>query len=349
MALGVLFAMGIVFFSCEKKDNTPAPSGNYQHGVWFIDEGLFTAGNASLDFYHKDKDTVERNVFENVNGKPLGDVFQSMVHANGNYYLVLNNSNEIIVANDQTLKVSAIIPDIIYPRYFLPVSSDKAYLTDNTGKGIHIIDLRSNTVSGLIPYNPKDDSAYASWTEQMIQYGNKVYVAGVERGKLLIINNQTDKITDSISLSIGLEYLALDAQNRVWALCDGTIARPNFINSRLYCLDTAGNILRSYTFPNINISPSSLTLNASKDTLFYLYNGIYKMGINQASLPAGSFISGNGHDFYGLGIDPNNGDIYAGDALAFTQPGKIFQYNAAGKLLKAHPSGVGPNGFLFVK
>ena len=349
--LAVLFGLGLILFSCQKPvNNQPAPSGDYQNGVWFIDEGLFTAGNAGLDFYHHDKDTLETNVFENVNGKPLGDVLQSMYHYNGHYYLAVNGSNELLVVDDKTLKVSAVIPNIVFPRYFLPVSGQKAYVTDNTGEGINILNLQSNTVSGKIAYNPKPkpDSAYASWTEQMVQYHNKVYVAAVKTGKLLIINSLTDKITDTISLSIGLKNLVIDAQNRIWALCDGTIATPSFINSKLYCLDTTGKILNSFTFSDISTGTGNLTLNPTADSLFYIHSGVYKMGINQTILTSTGFINGTGHDFYGLGINPSNGDIYVGDALNFTQPGIVFQYNSSGKLLKTHHCGVGPNGFLFV-
>lgn len=343
-----LFLFCFLLYSCHKPGNNQSPpSGNYQHGVWFIDEGGFMYGNASLDFYHKDKDTLESNVFENVNGKPLGDVLQSMYHYNNSYYLVVNNSNELLVTEDKTLKVSTVIPNIILPRFFLPVSNQKAYVTDNTGKGINIINLQSNTISGQIAYNPKPDSAWASWTEQMAQFNNKVYVAAVKTGKLLVINSLTDKITDSIGLSIGLKDVIIDAQNRIWALCDGTLANT-FINSKLYCLDTMGKILKSYTFPDINTSPGNLTLNATKDTLHYIYGGVFKMGINESNLPATNIISGYGHSFYGLGVDPENSDIYVGDDLGFSQPGFVFQYNSAGKLLKTHHSGVGPNGFLFV-
>jgi len=336
--------------SCQKPgNNNPAPSGNYQHGVWFIDEGLFTAGNAGLDFYHLDKDTLETNVFQNINGKPLGDVLESMYHYNGHYYLVVNGSNEVLVVDDKTLKVSTVIPYIVYPRYFLPVSNQKAYVTDNTNEGINIIDLQTNTVAGKITYDPKPnpDSAYASWTEQMVQYHSNVFVAAVKTGKLLIINSITDKITDTISLSIGLKDLVMDAQNRIWALCDGTLATP-YINSRLFCLDTTGKILKSYTFPDPGTGTGNLTINATDDTLFYIHSGVYKLGINQNSLSSSSIIDGTGHDFYGLGVNPLNSDIYVGDALNFTQPGIVFQYNSAGKLLKTHHCGVGPNGFLFV-
>jgi hypothetical protein len=348
ISLAVLFAFGLILFSCQKPDKKQATaSGDYQHGVWFIDEGGFQHGDASLDFYHLDKDSVESNVFENVNGKPLGDVLQCMYHYNNKYYLVVNNSNDVLVTDDQTLKVSSVISNIVYPRYFLPVSNTKAYLTDMSDGGINIINLQTNAVSGLIAYKPKPDSSWTSWTEQLVQYQNHVYVAAVKSGRLLIINSNADKITDSIALGVGLKDLAMDAQNRIWALVDGTLANPN-INSKLYCLDTSGKILKSFTFPDISTGPGNLIINAAKDTLYYTYAGIFKMGINDAGLPSQSLISGNGHNFYGLGINPVNGDIYAADALGFSQPGIVFQYNASGKFIKSHRAGIGPNGFLFV-
>ncbi len=348
ISLAVLFACGFFMVSCQKPDKKQAAaSGNYVHGVWFINEGGFLQGNASLNFYHTDKDTVESNVFENVNGKPLGDVLQCMVHYNNKYYLVVNASNNLLITDDQTLKVSSVISNIVYPRYFLPVSGTKAYLTNLTGKGINIINLQDNSVSGQISYNPKPDSAWAGWTEQLVQFQNHVYVAAVKTGRLLIINTNSDKITDSIVLGVGLKDVVIDVQKRIWALVDGTLANP-IINSKLYCLDTTGKILKTYTFPDINTGPGNLVMNAAKDTLYYTYAGIYKMSVDDPDLPYQSLIDGNGHNFYGLGIDPENSDIYAGDALAFSQPGIVFQYNSSGKLLKSHHSGIGPNGFLFV-
>jgi DNA-binding beta-propeller fold protein YncE len=83
--------------------------------------------------------------------------------------------------------------------------------------------------------------------------------------------------------------------------------------------------------------------------LFFVSGSIYKMGIHDQGFPAKSFINGSGHLFYGLGIDPDNNTLYAGDQNNFTQPGVVLQYSPSGKLLKTHKAGVGPNGFLFVK
>ena len=336
-------------FSCKNPHNPqPAPSGNYQQGVFIINEGGYGHGDASVDFYHKDKDTLERNVFENVNGHPLGDVLESVTHWNGHYFMVLNSSYDIVVANDKSLKLESVINHLTLPRYLNCLSNQKAYLTNETANEITIIDPSAFTVIGHIPYKPGPDSL-ASWTEQMVSYNNFVYAAAVKTGKLLVINTLTDKITDTINLSIGAIDVALDNENKIWVLCDGTIAIPN-IHSKLYRIDPVSHsIIQQFTFPNINSGVGNLCMTPAGDSLFYVNGGIYKMGIHATTIPSGSFISGNDHNFYGLAIDPENNTIYAGDILNFSQTGKTFQYSSTGKLLKVHNDGVGPNGFLFVK
>jgi len=339
----------LISFSCKNPDNPQlAPSGNYQNGIWIINEGLYGAGNASLDFYHKDKDTLERNVFENVNGHPLGDVLESVTHWDNKYYLVMNSSFDIVVVDDKNFKLQTVISTNTEPRYMLPINNQKAYLTNETANKITILNPTTNAITGQIPYKPGPDSL-GSWTEQMVAYKNDIYVAAVKTGKLLVINSLSDKIIDTINLSVGAVDVAIDKENKIWVLCDGTIAIPN-INSKLYCVDPINNsILQQYTFPDIKTGVGKLTFNPNKDSLYYVNGGIYKMGIHQGSLPSKSIVDGNGFTFYGLGIDPDNNTIYAGDAFDFTQNNPVLQYSQTGKLLKIHHDGVGPNGFLFVK
>jgi len=340
--------IGFFAFSCKNPDNPqPAASGNYQHGVWIINEGGFGFGNASIDFYHKDKDSLEKNVFENVNGHPLGDVLQSVNHWNGKYYLVVNNSNNILVVDDKTFKLVSVISNLVLPRFILPVIQ-KAYVTSNTSKEITIIDPTTYSIIGHIPFNPKPDSAWASWTEQMVYYNNNIYVAAVKAGKILVINNQTNQIMATINLSIGVKDLVIDLDNNIWALCDGTLATP-FIQSKLYRINPQTNTIeKEFTFPGASSGVGNLTLNATTDSIYFVNGGIYKMGIHETALPSTSLVSGKGHSFYGLGIDPTDHSIYAGDALDFTQNGLVFQYSSNGQLKKVHKDGVGPNGFLFV-
>src|SRR5512142_3246030 len=98
-------ALGIVLFfaGCEK-DNNSTVQGKFSKGIFVVNEGNFTHGNASISFYDRDSMKVTNDLFSKVNSRPLGDVSQSMAEHNGKYYIVVNNSSkvEIVDKNDFT-------------------------------------------------------------------------------------------------------------------------------------------------------------------------------------------------------------------------------------------------------
>ncbi|MES2778319.1 MAG: DUF5074 domain-containing protein, partial [Bacteroidota bacterium] len=89
------FATLLGLVSCDKK---PQPNDDLilpplvKGSIMMINEGNFQFGNASLTVYDFNNDIVYPDVFENTNGRKLGDVFQSITVANGKAYLIVNNS-----------------------------------------------------------------------------------------------------------------------------------------------------------------------------------------------------------------------------------------------------------------
>jgi hypothetical protein len=116
------------------------------------------------------------------------------------------------------------------------------------------------------------------------------------------------------------------------------------------------SIVRTYSFP-AKADPMRLVANPGKDSLYFIEvdytgtsadNGVYRMGIHDAALPAQPFVAAHGLQyFWGLGIDPATGLIYIGDPVGFTQRGKVYVYKADGTLVKTFGTGVGPGHFLF--
>ena len=96
--------------------------------------------------------------------------------------------------------------------------------------------------------------------------------------------------------------------------------------------------------------PFKLTTNKDKTVLYYLmgvsaYDGsIYKFDISSAALPTAPLVVKN---FYGLGIDPVNEDLYGAYSPVFGQSGFMFRYENNGTLKDSTKVGIGPNGFVF--
>ncbi|RYD78933.1 MAG: YncE family protein [Sphingobacteriales bacterium] len=346
--LFLLFAALAFLASCtDKPEKIDPPKGDVSKGIFIVNEGTFTFGNASLSLYNPDSQKVENDIFNRINNRPIGDVFQSMYVFNDNYFCMVNNMQKIEVLNSQTLKSEAVIEGLNAPRYFQPINTSKAYVTDLYANGIWIINPTTYQKTGKIDFQPDKDTALNNWAEQLILYNNEAFVCIPRQKKLIVINTDTDKITDTISLSAQPQWIQKDKNNHVWILADGAI---DHVNSKLYCIDPENkSIIRTFTFNSNKIAVSELKMNASADTLYYIYKDVYKMTISEVELPQTPVISAGSKQIYGLGIDPKTSEIYISDAIDNIQPGKVYRYNSNGKLIHDFQVGVSPGEFLFIQ
>jgi hypothetical protein len=92
-------------------------------------------------------------------------------------------------------------------------------------------------------------------------------------------------------------------------------------------------------------NPQKLTICNNRTTLYYIESdGIYRLDIDNLSPTDEPFISGK---FYGLDVNPNNGDLYILSAGDFTSNGKLSIYNPNGILVNEFETGIGPNNTTF--
>lgn len=100
-----LLVAGLALAGCKKDDDTP-PSGVVTGGktVFVVNEGNYLQGNAAITRFNKDTRAVDRDLFKAANNNaPLGDVAQSMTIKDTKGYIVVNNSNKVVVVNVATL------------------------------------------------------------------------------------------------------------------------------------------------------------------------------------------------------------------------------------------------------
>jgi hypothetical protein len=140
--------------------------------------------------------------------------------------------------------------------------------------------------------------------------------------------------------------LLVDQNNKIWILCSGGInaTEPKLIKFN----PQTRSIEATFTFPQTTDSPRNLTINAAKDQLYFLNTDVFKMNINNQSLPSDPFINNINNTFYGLGIDPVNEDVYVSDAIDYVQNGIIFRYTSSGTLINQFNAGIIPSSFLYL-
>lgn len=306
--------------------------------VYICNEGNFQFGNASISYYNPSQNECSEDIFKSNNNSNLGDVCQSMTFFNGKAYIVVNNSHKIEVVNLSTFQRIATINGFNSPRYFLPINNSKAYVTDLYENRIAILDLNTNSISNYIPCN--------GWTEKLKMMYGKVFITNQRSDKLYVINAINDQITDSIPLKEGGNSVIEDKTGKLWVLCGGN--RVSSIPGGLYRINPSTNeVEQSFPFTSSNTTPWRLTVNATNDTLYWLNNGVYRMAINDSSLPTAPFIDQSGSNFYGLGIDPSTNEIYISDAIDYVQKGVIYRYQSNGNLINTFRAGIIPGEFYF--
>ncbi len=332
----------LLLFSCvkDKPNDVLQPEVTLGGGpkVFITSEGNFGTNNASVSLYETSTGNIVSDIYKTQNNNAvLGDVCQSMTKINNKYYVVVNNSGKIAVINSSDFKLITNITGLQSPRYILPVTFSKAYVSDLYSNAISIIDLNTNTKTGSIPCS--------GWTEQMALIYNKAFVTNNNSGFAYVINTINDQITDSINVGPYTGSIVIDKNSKVWILSAGSSSAT-----------TVGKLLRinpvnlqvelSLNFGSTD-SPSNLCINASKDTLYFLNKNLYRMEINSGTLPTSAFVTGTTNTFYGLGVSDKDFTVYVSDAIDYIQKSSILVYSPNGTLKTSFKAGINASNFYF--
>jgi len=337
----ILFtAMALLLSSCKDEDVDPpridAQSSSSQ--VIIVNEGGFQKGNASLSIYDKVGQDIVHKAFENKNMQPIGDVLQSVSEINGDLWLVVNNSGKIWVVDSSSFKIKHEITGFSSPRYALKVSDEKVFVSDLFGGVISVVDLTTFKIETTIPLT--------GWTEKMVLAGAKAWITNRNTDQLYIVDPYKFEVEDSVSLRMHGGTIFQDVNTAdLFVLCE---ARWDLSTQAcIYRLDPqARQVVDSVEFP-LGKAVNFLTQSADGASLYYASEGLHKIATNPLSMSQTPIHSLEGLSTYGLGIDPENSDVYIADAGDFTNRGKVLVLDAAGKESHSFETGVSCNSFYF--
>lgn len=351
--LMLLPVFAIVFLQSCSDDPEPVRPGT--DGYFIVNEGGFGNGNTSISFYDRATDQVTNDVFAIKNGRPLGDQAQSMTVFEGKGYIIVQGSGKIeVIDADDYSSLATITDDIESPRYFVAISSTKAYVSDWGADGvtgtIKVIDLNNNTVTKTI--------ATGKGANRMLKIGNSVYVAnagGYDKDNTIkVIDVGTDAITGSITVGDNPNSIQQDNAGNIWVASSGAVAYNedwsiDEVNSTKGSVSkiSSGNTetLRLEIDEVVYGGPGNLSMSPDGTTLYYLYNGaVYSMSPSATALPSSPLAS---KGYYGFSVDPFNGNIIGTLAPNFSSAGSIEVMDASGNLLDTHTVGIAPNGVAF--
>ena len=338
------------FPSCMKDNMRPIHDFNKKgEGVFIVCEGNFMYGNSSLSYYDKNGKSVENQVFLKANGIPLGDVAQSLVILDSTAYIAVNNDGKIYAININTFKLKSKITNLVSPRYIQFINYSKGYITDLYSKNITIFNPKNMTVTGQIDIAVASETYYRHSSEQMVFCNDFMFVNSWSYDdKILVINTKTDKLTDTIQVLKQPRKILLDRNKKLWVLCDGGYKNSPYAGkSGIVRINTATfEIEKIFEFTE-GSSPIDMKINNNGDTIYYINNNVYRFQINAETLPTQEYITAGTKNFYALGIDPDNSDLYISDAIDYMQSGVVYRYNSDKVCIDRFNVGVIPNSFVF--
>ena len=337
LGLVIAFCSFLFINGCKKDEETIVTTENNK-GVIVVNEGGFLKSNGSVGIY-KPGTSEYFDLFQKTNGRPLGDVVQSMTLINEKYYIIINNSNKIEVVNQSDFKSVTSIT-VNQPRNIIKVSETKAYISqfDNS---MGILDLGSNTISGTI--NVK------SSTENMALLNNKVYVGKAYSDKIFVINTVNNNVVDSLVIGSGLSSIVNVGDNQLAMFCLGAVDFNTGAvteNGKIVFLNKDSvKVERKLTLATGSYGGSLLNNNG---TLYFTFGNksIYSIA-SSATTGTGTSILTTPGSVYGFNVDATNGNLYVTDAGDYSSAGKVYIYNSFGVKQKEFIAGIVPSKIIF--
>jgi hypothetical protein len=335
-----------LMFSCEIEDTPPMDTG-FLKGVYIVNEGTYTQNNGSVSYYNPEEKVIVNGIFESVNGRPLGDVVQSMAIANDTLgFIVVNFSSKVEIVGLKTFKTKADPIQVTYPRYFMQVDPDKGYLTSGSLQGyVYIIDISEGikTDSIAVGYGP----------ETMVITEEAVYVANSggwsADSTISIIDYSSDVVIDTLKVGLCPVDLTIDSEGYLWVYCRGytnwadinTAARLQKINL------STGTVVWESTVGlalDYSVIPVKFTGSADGKVIYYLRpDGVYSINAENPQLQTEPLIEGS---YYGVDVNPNDGNIYLFET-SFTSNGTLKIFDVQGNQIAEGMVGVGPGSAIF--
>ncbi len=346
-----LLIIPLVLLSGCIQDPHPAADKNKVslRGAFILNEGNFGKSNSSLSFYDFEKNTVQNNIFKNINGRNLGDIAQSMTIIDTLGFILVGNSGKIEVISINTWKSVATIN-------LLPGSSPRNLADGGNGK-LYLTDLWRNVVTVLDKSTYKEETIIpvGSSPDEILVHKGKAYVANGGYGfsnTLSVIDLALDKVVKTVKVGDYPSYLSLDKRDRLHVLCQGRWPAWNDTTDHgtdggVYILDTATD----QVLDSLKISGNAFELAYDGEQTGYFIKGLMVGNIAAYSTGSAYKITSdslfNGL-YYALEADPVTGEVFALDAKDFTQNGTLRIFDEGGALLETHEVGLIPGALTFI-
>ncbi|WP_288445328.1 DUF5074 domain-containing protein [uncultured Chryseobacterium sp.] len=340
--LTVLFAVVLLFnISSCTSDSTEIEISpiTYQNGYFISNEGNFNSQGAKVTFLTRDLSMKQDDVYGYNNNKEiLGDVLQT-IGLNGNKaYLVLNNSNKIVVVDRYTFKKLAVITDQIDNPRGITFTNDFIYVS-NTNFTAH---TQSVTKYKASDYSFVSKISMTDVSDKIVEAGGNIFVQNASSGygnKITYINTSNDSKTE-INVPNGQIGNTVSYKSNVYTI-SSTAA-----DSYIYKISSTGAVTPVITLTGI---PNATNLQIDNDKIYFSSaNKVYTTSLAAPAIPTTPLLTAEDGGLYFTlyGFNVIDGRIFASDVKQFKAESEMIIYSATtgSKMVTLKTGGLGANG-----
>ena len=347
-----------LFYACNPTSEPQVLSGKYGRGVLVINEGNFTEGNGSLSFISQN-DEVINNIFESENnGTPVGGIIQSVRGYNLGFganadklAIVTNNQDQVVIADADTLRALAIIrkPEVDNPQAFAALG-DRGFVTNwgDIGKAFgnnpegFITEINLRTRSFVRKINTPNVRP-----QGIVAANNKLYVAN-SNSNTISVYNSSGAVIQTIVVANSPDRFVVDNNNKIWVICN---SNPDFTFNG----NDLGTLVRiNPTTDQTEVSITNVPCGGFNSKMAFGNGKIYTIrgkkvfSVDIVSNQITELINNEEFSLYGIGVNPQDGEIYVGEAV-FAQGSRVRRFSASGSLIREYVAGRGTSGFIFYR
>lgn len=313
-------------------------------------EGNFGTGNATLTHYDVESGTATDGVFLDANSSGIGDVVQSTAWIDGKIYVVVNNSQKVVVIDPQTFQQTGQISfgENASPRHITKVTDTKAYVSDLYGSVIYVINLDDYSVSETtIPTGLN--------ANRIVEHDGYAYVSNSGFGAdstIFKIDVAADAVVDTFFVSRGPSGMKIASDGTLWVVCTGYSGDYDDDFNLILGTSRPGGVhaisLESgeeTSFAELPSAGSNIALNESEGKVYVNTGGVRAFDIETEEFETDTLKKGN---FYAMAYDEVSADFYLADAKDFSSSGEVIIYSELSGEEISFEAGIIPSSFLFV-
>ena len=169
----------------------------------------------------------------------------------------------------------------------------------------------------------------------------------IEQNRIIKIDTETDQVVDELKVGIQPTSLVMDCNNKMWTVTDGGYEGSpyGYEAPSLYRIDAETFTVEKQFKFKLGDWPSEVQLNGDRDKLYWINKAIWSMDVTASHVPVRPFLEYSGTIYYGLTVNPANGEVYIADAIDYQQQGMIYRYSPEGKLIDEFYVGIIPGAF----